>query len=282
MKSHSSMTSAACLTNLIVFAVTTAFAQTQLKGFISDSGGGLTDPDLTPGASIVHTSVGQVSQISMASAGSQALLGYLPTLASVAQSTDLIRGLSVAQLDSSVDAMSILRVTTAASNVSFALATASVQGIVLVGSIFEITPSVAFFPQATLTIRFDSTTVADPSLLAIYRFDGTLWSSATIANQAVLDGVDPRIMGNITSASLYALFIRQPQDRLSPITRLVMGNPKFGEQPIFITRNTPLGFLVVDDLFMPGDGLGQGVAQTFFAIDSTASFNAYAGSFTVA
>ncbi|MBI2071176.1 MAG: hypothetical protein HYT79_11310 [Elusimicrobia bacterium] len=69
-------------------------------------------------------------------------------------------------------------------------------------------------------------------------------------------------------------------DLLPPRTSLVAGEPKFGENPVFITSNTFIGFSAVDDLVEMGDGIGLGVAKTQFSVDQS-SFAVFSATFAI-
>ncbi|MBI2384697.1 MAG: hypothetical protein HYV14_01665 [Elusimicrobia bacterium] len=71
-----------------------------------------------------------------------------------------------------------------------------------------------------------------------------------------------------------------PVDNLPPLTSLAVGLPQFGASPVYIATGTILSLSAVDDKAVEGDGIGLGVAQTLFAIDSS-SFTAYTGTFTL-
>ncbi|MDP3544321.1 MAG: hypothetical protein Q8T11_17790 [Elusimicrobiota bacterium] len=71
-----------------------------------------------------------------------------------------------------------------------------------------------------------------------------------------------------------------PVDNLPPRTAFAPGSPRHGDSPVYIATSTPLGFMAFDDKAVEGDGVGLGVARTFFAVDSS-SFSAYTGTFTL-
>ncbi|MBI5624770.1 MAG: IPT/TIG domain-containing protein [Elusimicrobia bacterium] len=69
-------------------------------------------------------------------------------------------------------------------------------------------------------------------------------------------------------------------DILPPRTELMVGAPRSGEAPIFVTELTTFSFLTADDLNVAGDGLGFGAAWTMAAVD-TAPFAVSAGTFSL-
>jgi hypothetical protein len=79
-----------------------------------------------------------------------------------------------------------------------------------------------------------------------------------------------------------------PSDILPPRTSLSTGTPSFGVNPVYVSSATPLGFSVIDDAFVRGDGLGVGSTQTFYVVDqataslTASSFSLFTTSFTLA
>ncbi|MCR4296531.1 MAG: IPT/TIG domain-containing protein, partial [Elusimicrobia bacterium] len=70
-------------------------------------------------------------------------------------------------------------------------------------------------------------------------------------------------------------------DLLPPRTSLSAGEPSFaGESTIYVTSATPLGFAVLDDYLVPGDGLGAGATQTFYA-EAGGAYSRFTSSFTL-
>jgi hypothetical protein len=70
-------------------------------------------------------------------------------------------------------------------------------------------------------------------------------------------------------------------DLRAPRTSLSADEPSYpGEATTYVTNATPLGFNVLDDRVVPGDGLGDGGGQTFYAADGGA-FVPFTSSFTL-
>jgi len=84
--------------------------------------------------------------------------------------------------------------------------------------------------------------------------------------------------GNISSATSGPFLVTS--DVLPPRTSLVAGSPNFGSAPIYVSSQTPIILTAVDDRTTVGDGLGIGVAQTFYAIDNS-SWSVYAAPFSL-
>lgn len=84
--------------------------------------------------------------------------------------------------------------------------------------------------------------------------------------------------GNASSVTSGAFQI--VTDARPPRTTLLVGEPKAGSEPIFVSSITPLSFDAVDDRLVAGDGLGMGVAETRYSVD-TSTFQELAGSFTL-
>lgn len=57
-------------------------------------------------------------------------------------------------------------------------------------------------------------------------------------------------------------------DELAPRTTVTVGDPRYGDSPVFITSATPIRFQAVDDLVTVGDGVGLGVLRIEAAVDS--------------
>ncbi|MBI2787281.1 MAG: fibronectin type III domain-containing protein [Elusimicrobia bacterium] len=83
-------------------------------------------------------------------------------------------------------------------------------------------------------------------------------------------------LGELHSSSFT---VSAPPDALPPRTTLIVGAPQLSTSTVYISSVTPLSLTASDDHVAADDGLGS-VSQTFIAIDS-ASFSAYAGTFTV-
>ncbi|MEW5883899.1 MAG: kelch repeat-containing protein, partial [Armatimonadota bacterium] len=120
-------------------------------------------------------------------------------------------GDAVATLSSSRAEETVTVVSTSAAPAAYAVA--SGQGLVLVTPAFyELSPSpVVFDPPARLSFLFDPTDV-DTATVAIYRYEGTQWSSAPVGG-LTLELLQPdlaRISGYLAGASLYAVFAPAP------------------------------------------------------------------------
>ncbi len=126
-------------------------------------------------------------------------------------------------LTSTVPGMSVAQVPSTTPNVSLALASATAQGLILVSNVYDITPSLAFSPPASIVFKFDPLVVTDTSTLAVFRFDGVQWSSVPatgILSQQVVIGADGQVTASISHSSLWALFIKNP-DSTAPALSLV-------------------------------------------------------------
>ncbi|MFI5363619.1 MAG: OmpL47-type beta-barrel domain-containing protein [Elusimicrobiota bacterium] len=167
----------------------------------------------------------------------------------------------------------------AASNA--AVAAAAAQRLTSATSSYDLVPDgVSFNPLAALQFRFNPNALSTATF-AIYTFNGVYWDSAAITSQQLtnLSSSTVLLSGTVTRASLYAVF-SAPLDLLPPRTALVIGAPVFVATQTFVSSATPFGFSAVDDKFAVGDGLGVGVAKTFYAVDA-GSFTAYSGTFTL-
>jgi hypothetical protein len=70
-------------------------------------------------------------------------------------------------------------------------------------------------------------------------------------------------------------------DLVPPRTTLSAGAPSFAEaQTVYVTSAAPLGFAVVDDYLLAGDGLGVGATQTFYA-EAGGTYSRFTSSFTL-
>jgi N-acetylneuraminic acid mutarotase/sugar lactone lactonase YvrE len=70
-------------------------------------------------------------------------------------------------------------------------------------------------------------------------------------------------------------------DLAPPRSSLSAGTPSFnGDSTVYVTSATPLGFAVVDDYTVPGDALGVGATQTFYA-EGGGAFARFTSSFTL-
>jgi len=175
-------------------------------------------------------------------------------------------------LTSTVPGMSVAQVPSTTPNVSLALASATAQGLILVSSVYDITPSQAFSPPASIVFKFDPLVITDTSTLAVFRFDGVQWSSVPatgILSQQVLIGADGQVTASISHSSLWALFIKNPDSTL-PTLSLV---PISGST---VTTATPSIVAAYEDA---GSGISTGTLRlvldgldvTGSAIISTAS-----------
>ena len=57
-------------------------------------------------------------------------------------------------------------------------------------------------------------------------------------------------------------------DALPPRTEMLIGEPKYGDEPVYISTHTLIGFTAQDDMFEIGDNQGLGVDKTLYFIDS--------------
>lgn len=197
---------------------------------------------------------------------------------------------STLTLTSAFPGMSVDQVPTTTPNVSLALASATAQGLILVSNVYDITPSQAFSPPASIVFKFDPQVVTDTTTLAVFRFDGVQWSSVPatgILSQQVSIGADGQVTASISHSSLWALFIKNP-DSTSPSLSLapISGSTATIATPSFVATyaDTESGIstatlrLVLDGLdvtgsaiitttsasFIPGASLAQGT-HTFSA-----------------
>ncbi len=125
----------------------------------------------------------------------------------LAMSADGLASLSSSRADETVTAVSTESVAAAYA------AAVSLQGLVLMSpSLYEISPSpVVFDPPALLSIRFDPSSVSAVAV-ALYRFDGALWSSAPVTGQqvSVFSTTSAIVSGFLNGASLYGVFSIAP------------------------------------------------------------------------
>jgi len=130
------------------------------------------------------------------------------------------------------------------SNISLALSTATAQGLYLVSNIYDVQPDgTVFSPPAEFTFKYDTNTVTDTTTLAIYKWTGIEWTSATITNQVVLDSLNPRVVGNISSVSYYGLFL---YDKTQP--QIMVSSPIGGEKFIATISTITINYTVKDNL----------------------------------
>ncbi|MBI4668260.1 MAG: T9SS type A sorting domain-containing protein [Elusimicrobia bacterium] len=88
--------------------------------------------------------------------------------------------------------------------------------------------------------------------------DDGLWEMVVTATDFVLN------VATRSSGGFEVIHDVQP-----PRTSLVIGDPKFGAEPTFMTKSTPLGLNAIDDLVEVGDSKGLGVVATKFSIDGS-------------
>ncbi len=69
-------------------------------------------------------------------------------------------------------------------------------------------------------------------------------------------------------------------DALPPRTEIIIGEPKYGAEPIYISSRTLIGFNAQDDMFEIGDNQGLGVDKTLYSIDSGDYIN-YSADFNI-
>ncbi|MBI3297911.1 MAG: SMP-30/gluconolactonase/LRE family protein, partial [Elusimicrobia bacterium] len=170
-------------------------------------------------------------------------------------------------------------VSSAAAPTEYAIAVAS-QNLGPVAEFYELTEGLVFAPEAPAQVSFlFDTTEVDPAAVAIYTFDGTAWSTASILNQQItyLEGTLARISGEILHTSLYAPMVR---DTLPPLTTFTpTGAQQVLEGRIFVAAPSSGVLAAVDQA--PTGGAPAGVAATYFSLDAGAE-QAYAGPFVLA
>lgn len=121
----------------------------------------------------------------------------------------------------------LIAVTTQAGVGAIVIASASAQGYGAVTPLFELEPQTPGAPAA-LTFLFDPASV-DTNTVAIYRFDGTSWSSAAVINQSIafLPGGFAQITGTALYTSIFGVFVPvpPPADQAPPLVRLDFPSP---------------------------------------------------------
>jgi len=157
-------------------------------------------------------------------------------------------------------------------------------GLVPGSLVYKIEPSgIGFTPPARITFIFDPAVVTDIATLAIYKSTApdVVPGSSTVYNQKI-DLLANTITGDIDSASYFVLLYKPKiTDLLPPRTSLLVGEPKYApDTSLFISSETLLGFLAVDDKLESGDGAGVGVSETHFAVDSD-TFSIFASPFNI-
>lgn len=85
--------------------------------------------------------------------------------------------------------------------------------------------------------------------------------------------------GGVSALSNLGSFVTLESD-LPPRTNLIAGPPSFSTTTIYVTDMSALALVAVDDLIEIGDGIGEGVATTHFAVDS-GTFSLYSGTFSL-
>ncbi len=139
-----------------------------------------------------------------------------------------------------------------------ALGSAATQGLVLVSPVYNVTRQDSG-ATATLTWSFDPALV-DETTLAIWRFDGTAWSSATVLNQVVsVTGDIGTVTGEVVLTSLFGLFTR---DVTPPVTTLLVDGLPAGATSLTFVETSAVGFAAND--------AGVGVRETRYALDGGA------------
>jgi len=211
---------------------------------------------------------------------------------------------STLTLTSAFPGMSVAQVPSTTPNVSLALASATAQGLILVSNVYDITPSQAFSPPASIVFKFDPLVITDTTTLAIFRFDGVQWSSVPatgILSQQVTIGADGQVTASISHSSLWALFIKNP-DSTSPSLSLapISGSTATTATPSFVATyaDTESGIststfrLLLDGLdvtggaiitttsasFIPGAALAQGTHTVSAQVADRAANSATASS----
>ncbi len=86
--------------------------------------------------------------------------------------------------------------------------------------------------------------------------------------------------GNQVSAQGPAFQVLGVPDVLPPRTTLSATQPQAGSNPLYITSETIVGFVAMDDLTTIGDGIGTGVSRTEYTMDGGTSTR-FAGYFTL-
>jgi sugar lactone lactonase YvrE len=210
----------------------------------------------TVSASGLATGVAGGGAIVTASAGAMSGQGIL-NVAFVATSTGTVGGSPEVTLVSTAP-FSVVLASTETGAGALALGSATAQGLLLVSPVYEVTREDAG-ATAVLTWSFDPALV-DTATLAIWRFDGAAWSSATVLNQVVnvTDGVGT-VTGEVVLTSLFGLFV---QDFAPPVTTLLIDGLPAGTTSLTIAPTSVLGFAAVD--------AGAGMIETHYALDGGA------------
>jgi len=84
--------------------------------------------------------------------------------------------------------------------------------------------------------------------------------------------------GNVSS--MVAGPFEVTHDIRPPRTSIVVGEPNYGQDPVYITSDTQFTLTSVDDYFTIGDGKGLGLSLTEYSIDGN-DWTTYTGTFTV-
>jgi len=151
------------------------------------------------------------------------------------------------------------------------LAPAAAQSLVPQSAVFSASPNAAGGP-ARLRLVFDPPGVSSATT-AIYQFEGTFWSSASIVDQAVtaISSADYAATGVALSLSSapFAVMTKTPDD-LPPRTTLAVSSPDFvsASSLTYVTGHSSMTLSSIDDLVSTGDALGLGVAYQEIIVDS--------------
>ena len=150
----------------------------------------------------------------------------------------------------------------------------------------------AFAPSNIITIDFSIHDNADPAPSAaayLEALDGSQFVSLSSLTSVSAGSLSPgawvlRVSGqdwagNIASTSTPSFQV--VSDNTSPHTTLVAGSPSFGAEPIYVSSQTSIFLSAADDRTTVGDGIGVGVAQTRYSVDSGA-YAVYIGPFSLA
>ena len=97
--------------------------------------------------------------------------------------------------------------------------------------------------------------------------DTNLWLSVDGSTAPIPAAINTPLPGNRSDAR-------------APRTSVAFGSPQLSGDPVYVASTTPLGFVGVDDKFSNNDGMGAGVAQTFYAVDG-AAYQLFSASFTL-
>jgi sugar lactone lactonase YvrE len=159
-------------------------------------------------------------------------------------------------------------------------------------SITGLTPSGGrFMPGDMITIGFSVSDVHDSSpMVEAFLTDQEEGTRVPVSHGRTIDPKDlddgfwtltvqaTDWVGNSSQMSGAAFEV--VHDNLPPRTTLVVGEPRFGADPVYLSASTPLTLTAADDALTPGDGNGVGVDRTFYLVDNEPE-QTYSGPFTL-